>query len=273
MAVTVTFDGTPATDVVVVSDTEITATTPAGAAGAVDVVVTTSGGAGTLPDGYTYVPPAPTLASVDPATGTTAGGVTITLTGTGFGPDTTVTFGDVDATDVTVVSATELTVTLPPGAAGDVDVTVTGDGGEDTLLNGFEYVDEPVVGVNVPASTPLTVDTQATYATSLTNAGATAEDVTEEIRISNEAGDLVAADVVYETQDADGVTWTTVTWTEDGGDLVATHTFSSLPAGADNASNVRITVTRDTGDLTGTSTYSDASGQLAQATYAFPVTA
>ncbi|WP_433289054.1 IPT/TIG domain-containing protein [Pseudonocardia sp. CA-142604] len=50
----VTFGGTPAS-FVVISATEVSATTPAGAAGAVDVVVTTTGGSATLEDGFTYV--------------------------------------------------------------------------------------------------------------------------------------------------------------------------------------------------------------------------
>jgi hypothetical protein len=52
---TVTLGGTPATNVVVVSGTSITATTPAHAAGAVNVVVTDSGGSGTLTNGFTYI--------------------------------------------------------------------------------------------------------------------------------------------------------------------------------------------------------------------------
>ncbi|MEI6246461.1 MAG: IPT/TIG domain-containing protein, partial [Acidobacteriota bacterium] len=56
----VTFGGTAATNVVVVSATSITATTPAHAAGAVNVVVTTAGGSGTLTNGFTYVA-APTV--------------------------------------------------------------------------------------------------------------------------------------------------------------------------------------------------------------------
>jgi hypothetical protein len=52
---TVTFGGTAATNVVVVSSTTITATTPAKAAGVVNVVVTNSNGqSGTLTNGYTY---------------------------------------------------------------------------------------------------------------------------------------------------------------------------------------------------------------------------
>jgi hypothetical protein len=52
---TVTFDGIAATNVVVVSSTKITATTPAHAEGAVNVVVTNSNTAtGTLSGGFTY---------------------------------------------------------------------------------------------------------------------------------------------------------------------------------------------------------------------------
>ena len=50
-----TFGSTAATNVVVVSSTQITATTPAGTAGAVTVTVTVSGQSGTLTSGFTYV--------------------------------------------------------------------------------------------------------------------------------------------------------------------------------------------------------------------------
>ena len=51
---TVTFGGTAASNVTVVSSTSITATTPAHAAGAVSVVVSDSNGSGTLTNGFTY---------------------------------------------------------------------------------------------------------------------------------------------------------------------------------------------------------------------------
>lgn len=50
----VTFGGTEAASFEVVSDNEVTAVTPAGAAGAVDVVVTTDVGSDTLTGGYTF---------------------------------------------------------------------------------------------------------------------------------------------------------------------------------------------------------------------------
>lgn len=52
---TVTIGGTPATGVTVVNSTQITATTPAGSAGAANVVVTNTGGfSSTLTNGYLY---------------------------------------------------------------------------------------------------------------------------------------------------------------------------------------------------------------------------
>ena len=105
---TVKFGGTTATNVVVVSSTSITATTPAHASGAVSVVVTnTDAQAGTLNNGYTYTVtnPAPTITSITPNTGTANGGTPVTIAGTGFLAGATVSFGETAATNVVVVTA------------------------------------------------------------------------------------------------------------------------------------------------------------------------
>ena len=71
-----TFGGQPTTGVSVTDASHIAATTPAHAAGAVNVVVTNgdgqiaSGGTGA----FTYVTPAPTFISIAPSSGSTAGG-------------------------------------------------------------------------------------------------------------------------------------------------------------------------------------------------------
>ena len=124
---TVTFGGTAATNVVVVSGTQITATTPAGSAGAVTVTVTSMGRAGSLTNGFTYVAP-PTVSSVSPNSGPVAGGTAVTITGTNFATGATVTFGGTAATNVVVVSGTQITATTPAGSAGAVTVTVTVNG-------------------------------------------------------------------------------------------------------------------------------------------------
>jgi hypothetical protein len=138
---TVKLGGTSATNVTVVSATSITATAPAHAAGAVSVVITnTDGQSGTLNNGYTYTNPAPTVTSISPTSGTTAGGTAVTITGTGFLSGAAVTLGGTAATNVTVVSATSITATSPAHAAGPVNVVVTNtDTQSATLTNGYTY--------------------------------------------------------------------------------------------------------------------------------------
>lgn len=82
-------------------------------------------------DQFTYAP-VPTVASLSPNAGPTAGGTLVTITGTGFIAGATVAFGATAATNVTVVSATQITVVDPPESAGTVAVTVTTAGGTST---------------------------------------------------------------------------------------------------------------------------------------------
>src|SRR6202040_1334983 len=106
---TVSLGGTAATSVVVSSSTSITATTAAHAAGAVNVVVTNSDAqSGTLPNGYTYGNPAPTVSSIAPSSGPAAGGTAVTITGTGFQSGATVSLGGTAATSVVISSNTEM---------------------------------------------------------------------------------------------------------------------------------------------------------------------
>jgi IPT/TIG domain len=110
------------------SATSITATSPAGAAGTVDVSVTTP--AGTSPvvaaDQFTYVGGPPTVTGVNPSSGPLAGGTSVTVSGTGFAGGTpAVSFGAASAA-VTSFTSTSIVVTAPASAAaGSVDVTVT----------------------------------------------------------------------------------------------------------------------------------------------------
>ena len=142
---TVTFGSAAATNVVVVSGTQITATTPAGSAGAATVTVTNPGGeSGSLTNGYTYVV-VPTVSSVSPNNGLAAGGTAVTITGTNFATGATVTFGSAAATNVVVVNSTTITATTPAGSAGAVTVTVTVNGQSGSLTNGFTYIVPPTV--------------------------------------------------------------------------------------------------------------------------------
>jgi hypothetical protein len=157
---TVTFGGTAATNVTVVSSTSITATTPAYAAGVVNVMVSDSGGSATLTNGFTYVGSPPTISKISPNSGSTNGGTAVTITGTNFISGATVTFGGTAATNVTVVSSTSITATTPAHAAGAVNVVVTDSSGSGTLTNGFTYTTTVSIAfVQVASATPQTSQT------------------------------------------------------------------------------------------------------------------
>jgi len=149
----VTFGGTAATSFTVGSATQVTATTPVHAAGAVDVVVTTSGGAATSTAGFTFVAPMPTIASVAPSSGSTLGGTTVTITGANLSGATAATFGGTPVTSLTVISAAQVRVTTPDHAAGAVDVAVTTPGGTATKTAAFTFVaPTPTIATVAPAS-------------------------------------------------------------------------------------------------------------------------
>ncbi len=101
---------------------------------------------------------APTITNIAPASGSTAGGTSITITGTEFANGATVTVGGASATGITVVGSTSITAITPAGAAGPQDVIVTNtDGGTVTSTGGFTYVTS-VVGTN-PTTLPATAIT------------------------------------------------------------------------------------------------------------------
>ena len=68
---------------------------------------------------------APTVTGLNPRSGSTGGGTTVTISGCGFTGATGVAFGATAATSFTFVSDTHLTAVSPAGAAGAVDVTVS----------------------------------------------------------------------------------------------------------------------------------------------------
>jgi hypothetical protein len=130
------------------SSTQLTATTPsASSAGVVDVVVMNPDfQTATKASGFTYTtaPPAPTVTAVSPNTGSTAGGTSVTITGTSFVATPAVTFGGTAATSEVLVNSTTLTATVPAHVTGLVNVVVTNpDAQAGTLTNGYAYLPPP----------------------------------------------------------------------------------------------------------------------------------
>ncbi|WP_338679375.1 IPT/TIG domain-containing protein [Janthinobacterium sp. TB1-E2] len=144
--------------VTVVNSTTMTATSPPGSAGTVNVTVTASGGTSATgaANQFTYIP-APTVTSISPTAGPATGGSTVTITGTGFTGATAVTFGSTAATGFTIDSATKITATAPPGT-GTVDVTITTPSGSSAIspADKFTYVVAPAVSAISPTSGPAT---------------------------------------------------------------------------------------------------------------------
>jgi hypothetical protein len=159
-----TFGGTNATSVIVNSaGTQITCVTPAKTAGTVDVVVTNPGGSATVVNGFTYYN-APTISTIVPNDGSVNGGTTVLITGTSFTGVTRVTFGDTNATSVSVNSAgTQITCVTPAGyVVGQVNFVVTNPGGSATTVNGFTYTQDPTSWATT-GNTPQYLATDGTY--------------------------------------------------------------------------------------------------------------
>ena len=156
----VNFDNGACGGASVVDPQTIRCTVPPAAA-AVEVAVTVKnpdGLSGTLPRAYRYLAPEnPVLTTVIPSTGPVAGGGVVLLLGTGFPANPTVRFGDSLVTEFLSADASSLSVVLPAGTAGTVDVTVGGPGVLDAVLpEAFTYVEPgpPTLTGIAPAEAP-----------------------------------------------------------------------------------------------------------------------
>jgi IPT/TIG domain/Abnormal spindle-like microcephaly-assoc'd, ASPM-SPD-2-Hydin/Fibronectin type III domain len=224
---TVTLGGTVATNVVVASSTTITATTPAHVAGAVTATVTNSNGlSGNLANGFTYVAP-PTVTGVSPSSGTTAGGTAVTISGTNFATGAGVTFGSAAATNVVVVSSTTITATTPAGSAGAVAVTVTNPGSlSGSLASGYTYVVTPTVTSVSPNNGPPAGGTSVTITGTNFASGAT---VTFGSAAATNVVVVSATQITATTPAGGGVVTVTVTANGQSGTLANGFTYNGAP--------------------------------------------
>jgi hypothetical protein len=79
------------------------------------------------------------ISSVTPARGPRSGGTKVTIAGSKLLQGATVRFGDAAATDVSVISPTEIQATTPAGSADVVDVVVNTLAGSASLARGYTY--------------------------------------------------------------------------------------------------------------------------------------
>ncbi|WP_281660333.1 putative Ig domain-containing protein [Microvirgula aerodenitrificans] len=183
----------------------------------------------------------PTLTQVTPPTGSTAGGTTVTLTGTNLTGATAVSFGGSAASSFTVNNATTITATTPAHAAGAVNVVATTSNGTATLTNGYTYA--------LPAPTAGAVSTTVA-------ANSSANPITLSLGGGAATSVAVASAASHGTATASG---TSITYTPTAGYSGAdSFTYTATNAsGTSSPATVSITVSAPTLVL------SPASGALA----------
>lgn len=145
------FDGVPATEVVVDSETRARATTPAGRPGFVTVRVEhPEKGFGEKERAYEYIPP-PIVEEVIPPRGPDLGGTGVEVIGRFFQPGARLFFDEEEAIGVRFLDSTRLSATTPPHPAGFSGVTVRNpDLQSGTLEDGFFFFGPPIIEEVIP---------------------------------------------------------------------------------------------------------------------------
>ena len=137
-------------------------------------VTTVSTDVGGDPSGIAlHTVPAPTVTAISPSSGPLSAGTPYTITGTNLSGTTAITFGTDGPATAVSCTPTSCTATAPAGAAGTVDVTVTGPGGTSATspADQYTYIAAPVITGISPASGPIAGGTVVTITgTGLTGA-------------------------------------------------------------------------------------------------------
>ena len=172
---------------------------------------------------FTTPDTAPTVSSILPTFGPTAGNTPVTITGTGFVSGATVSIGGNAATGVTFGSATSITATTPTGMAGHKNVVVTNpDAQSGTLTGGFTYVAVPL-------------GSASTFAV-LAGAGITVAGTVNSTTITGNMG-------TYSTTTITGIENVVLTGTNHAGDAVTQQAKTDLATAYDDAAGRSATTT------------------------------
>ncbi len=132
--------GALATNVNVIDDNRLFATTPAGAPGAADLEIDNPNGSGICSGCYRYLAHV-VIDSVEPAAGPSRGGTAVTVHGSGFDAELAVTFAGAPLVQLAVVDAHTATGIAPPGALGPATVAAITRDGRASLPGAFTYRD------------------------------------------------------------------------------------------------------------------------------------
>jgi hypothetical protein len=164
-ATAVAFGSLAAKSFTVVSDTSLTAVSPAHSASTHAIVVTTPSGTSkaVAAADFTYVV-GPAVTSISPTSGPTTGNTTVTVNGSGFTGATAVKFGSLAAKSFVVVSDTKVTAVSPPHGASVHAIVITTPSGSSAAVSAsnFSYVVATTVTAISPSSGPTTGNTTVT---------------------------------------------------------------------------------------------------------------
>jgi hypothetical protein len=138
-ATSVKFGNVAATSFNVVNANTIAAVAPAQAAGTHSVTVIIPGGVSATGPACQYTYNLPAVTSVRPATGSKAGGTSVTIIGSGFTGTTAVKFGNVAAARFNIVNSTTIAAITPAQAAGTHSVIVTTPWGASPAVAAGQY--------------------------------------------------------------------------------------------------------------------------------------
>ena len=149
------FGGVEASEVHVASHSLMTAFTPPGPRGYVDVkVVRPDGKHGVLRDGFRYSTLG--VSKITPESGSMTGGTPVQIEGFGFQLGAQAQIDSKPLINVFVIPPALIRGTTPPGMPGTADVSVTNpDGEQDVLSSAFIYVPPPEIEEVSPTFIPL----------------------------------------------------------------------------------------------------------------------
>ena len=190
----------------------IQATTPPGAAGPADIVVTTPNGSTTLQSGFMYADPPgpPSVTGISPNSGSFNGGTRVTISGSGFRYGAVVTFGGPPAatgpatpgtyaTTMAVINSTTIMATTPAYTTGATDVVVTnmdpasgkidsGSGISPPLTGAYTFLLAPSIKQVSPPNGTISGGTQITITGANFEPGATVFVGNQPATVQNTAG-------------------------------------------------------------------------------------
>ncbi|MEM7343205.1 MAG: IPT/TIG domain-containing protein, partial [Chloroflexota bacterium] len=143
----VTFNGLEGTNLTVVSDSEIQVRAPSGVTTGLIEVINPVGADLTAENFVVLI--GPLISSFAPTTG--LAGDVITLTGSGFTGVTSVTFNGLEGTNLTIVSDSELQITVPQNSTSGL-IRAINAGGTGISLESFTVLVAPQISGFTPAS-------------------------------------------------------------------------------------------------------------------------